>query len=680
MRILAGTDVQQESQALAMQARSAGLLLQKPKQIQAADWSVRPLRDEQVIYAATDAQVLLHLFDCQNSEASLTGSLSSSSRPSLQVPRFNRRVAVEYTAIFLSPDSRAKLLRRVPPRFSTVLADHMTLTWQPETVAGLAVGSQIKLRVVGIGYNEKVQAVSVETLEPQPRSGHVTISHRPESAAAEANDLTFISLDEYSTLEGVLGVSITQGGVDREQLSQQLLAKLDDLVDDGQPGRSERFEGLTDGERYALHLAADELGLEHRSEGKKDGLHRKLILTIPKRWRRPDTSQADVKKCVIKDAKRFASVFGCIPGQRLHGRLGRGGVINWEPGVDVHPALLSLLTGQRPDARIAIILRGFPGSGKSSLSGILRRSGADVASADDFFVNVEKLPEAHEQCRQHFMKAIAQGCPIVVDNTNIRKADYAFYRSKAEGEGYTVVILEFLCSSTAELERMRKRSVHGVPGGAVGAMWSRWETDPAAYRLQPYLPQELLPWLRAQGMLGRQASANTHLVMPNGPFLSVPSSARDEFFERFEAEWGCHPISELGKPQAFKLFFDIDGLNIERLVLALPKLKELCGGPIFVTGTAEPPAPGYHLFIPSRIVKSEEALALRKQWIEAEETLEQYVDAQLYTNPQLRLLGSRKVTKDATDVGRVHDFMGCFDEHWCTGPHNWKWSDVSIQV
>ena len=38
------------------------------------------------------------------------------------------------------------------PRGSQVLADHMTLTWQPETVAGLAVGSQIKLRVVGIGY------------------------------------------------------------------------------------------------------------------------------------------------------------------------------------------------------------------------------------------------------------------------------------------------------------------------------------------------------------------------------------------------------------------------------------------------------------------------------------------------------------------------------------------------
>ncbi|CAE8613308.1 unnamed protein product [Polarella glacialis] len=554
----------------------------------------------------------------------------------------------------------------------------MTLAWKPASVSGLAVGSTIKLSVQGVGHDDGVQAISVQTAELVPHSGHVTISHRADVAAVESSNLQFQPLDDPLTLECVLGVAVVLGGVDRSQLSEDILRRLRLLTEESQPGASERFEGLTDSQRYALHLAADELGLEHRSEGRKDSDRRKLVLTASKRWKKPTEglSAADVEKVIIKDPRKFAALFGSVPGLRLHGRAGPRS-ITWEPGIEV-PAKLAQLTAGRAE-RVAVILRGFPGSGKSSLAAQLRQQGqACLVSADDSFMGMGNIQEAHAECRRKFLEAVASGLPVVVDNTNIRKADYAFYSSKAESEGYSVVVIEFVCNSTAELERLRQRSRHSVPGDKVGAMWARWELDTAALRVEPYLPQEVLPWLREQGMLGRPPK--THLVMPSGPFFSVPARARAEFFERFQSEWGRHHISELCRPQAFKLFFDVDGLCLEQLLAALPALRQLAGGRLVVTGTSEPPAPGYHVFVPSRVVDSSEASRLRRQWIEAVPALDRHIDGQPYVNPQLRLFGSRKISKEGADIGRVHSVVGCFDAAWQEGASDWQWDDVSIHI
>lgn len=55
-----------------------------------------------------------------------------------------------------------------------------------------------------------------------------------------------------------------------------------------------------------------------------------------------------------------------------------------------------------------------------------------------------------------------------------------------------------------------------------------------------------------------------------------------------------------------------------------------------------------------------------------------YVDGQLYKHPQLRLLGSRKISKEAVDTGRVHEFVGHFDGIWRQDDMQWEWSQVSI--
>jgi len=689
MPIAPVTDLQEDlSMSLGVQARRSGIILEKAKELQASDWSARPLRQEQILYAAADALVLLELAaeDC----SSLAGRRPAKEVP--HAPEMGRKATVEYTGVFLTAEARQKLLRRVPPRFSEVRADHMTLAWHPATAKGLAVGAPVKLRVEGIACNDRVQAVSVATLEAAPRRGHVTLSHRSDAAAVDAGELDFDSLADPLVLEGVLGAAIVLGGGDAGALPDALSARLNALVE-CQPGQSEQFEGLTDSQRYALHLLADELGLEHRSEGKKGTQQRKIIVTVPKRVKKQPNAGAKTagERLVVKDPKKFANLFGDIPGLHLHGRVTRTGV-EWEPGAPVPQALaVANPAGGYPAAApapAAVILRGFPGSGKSHLTRHLcKLLGAAQICADDFWRGKEHVHEAHAQCRELFQEALARREMVVVDNTNVRLSDYAFYKSRAEAAGFSVIVLEIICESTTELERLRRRSVHAVPGDAVGAMWSRWERDPAALRLAPYVPQELMPWLCEQGMIGR--TPYTHLVMPSGPFLGIPAARREEFHQRFEADWGRNYISEQASPQAFQLFFDVDGgLGLARLVKALEPLRALAGGSLVVTGTTEAPA-GYHVFAPGRVVDVAEALSVRQQWIEQEPWLEEHVDSQVYQGgkqhflqggggPHLRLLGSRKNTKEGMDSGRVHRVLGRLGAAGWEPDATWAWSDVSI--
>jgi len=583
-------------------------------------------------------------------------------------------------------------MRAYPPRFSEVTADHMTLEWKPTSQArGLPVGRAAKLRVEGFGFNEQVQAVSVVTVEANPRHGHITISRRQEVECREAGELSFSPV-EPMTLDGMIGVGLVLGGVDEEALPEAITHRARALQE-GQPGQSETFQDLTDSQRMALHALADRLGLDHRSEGKKGTRHRKLILTLPKgKHKMPVAAPADedCKRTVVKDAKKFAAIFGEVPGQQLHGRLQSRGEIAWEPGVAVPQVLERLLGGGwRPEDRLVVVLRGFPGSGKSSLAAMLRRRlpSAQVISADDHWTGKEGVQTAHETCKRAFADALSSAQPVVVvDNTNVRRADYGHYLSAAAEHGYAAVVLELSIDTTSELEQLRRRSLHDVPGGAVGAMWARWEQDPDALRLKPHLPQALLKWLQEQGFVGHPP--HTHLIMPTGPFLSVPQAARAAFYERHAAEWDRNHISEIAQPQGFQLFFDIDGLSFEDLLPALPSLRALVGAPLVLTGLEGPP-PGYHIFAPGKVVDPEGAHKYRQAWLDAYPGLDKFVDDNLYRSPQLRLLGSRKISKDAVDTGRVHTFLGRFDAEWtpaaAAGPEEageeesrWAWHEVSI--
>jgi predicted kinase len=122
------------------------------------------------------------------------------------------------------------------------------------------------------------------------------------------------------------------------------------------------------------------------------------------------------------------------------------------------------------------ILRGLPGSGKSTYARQLRN--ASIVSADDFFVGEDgvyrfdplQLHRAHQQCWLRFAELTRSGTElVVVDNTNLSPEEIAPYVLPAEALGYTVTIYTFLVDPAVA----SRCNVHGVPALKIGQMHER---------------------------------------------------------------------------------------------------------------------------------------------------------------------------------------------------------------
>ncbi len=112
-------------------------------------------------------------------------------------------------------------------------------------------------------------------------------------------------------------------------------------------------------------------------------------------------------------------------------------------------------------------MRGVSGCGKSTY--VAREfPEAFVVSADHFFeldegeyaFDPNKLDEAHQDCFRRFHEAIDREEPlIVVDNTNITRAEVSPYRLAAAAAGYDVQIITLLCDPKVAAAR----TIHNVP-------------------------------------------------------------------------------------------------------------------------------------------------------------------------------------------------------------------------
>jgi predicted kinase len=146
--------------------------------------------------------------------------------------------------------------------------------------------------------------------------------------------------------------------------------------------------------------------------------------------------------------------------------------------------------------KTVIILRGAPGSGKSTWIRNNLPKSAKVCSADQFFIKNVLNPEtgeseeryewdskhigaAHGACQAHFVSFIARGEPlIVVDNTNIKPRDYRFYVNLARREGYQVF---------QQVLRGTFGNLHGVPSEVVQKKRRELSVDPG---LTHWVPED----------------------------------------------------------------------------------------------------------------------------------------------------------------------------------------------
>lgn len=137
-----------------------------------------------------------------------------------------------------------------------------------------------------------------------------------------------------------------------------------------------------------------------------------------------------------------------------------------------------------------VIMRSAPGGGKSTY---VKKNLSDgtICSADDYHYvsgvyawDPNKVWLAHKRCQEKFMRALEEDHKlIVVDNTNIKIKDLAFYYNQAKDFGYNIRIIRM----NIPLKTLLGRNVHGVPDETVERMFRSLENIPESWDITELL-------------------------------------------------------------------------------------------------------------------------------------------------------------------------------------------------
>lgn len=152
-----------------------------------------------------------------------------------------------------------------------------------------------------------------------------------------------------------------------------------------------------------------------------------------------------------------------------------------------------ILTYHNQGARILILMRGAPGSGKSYLAKqiveiTIGSTFADymthICSTDDFFMargiyQFEKyrLPEAHDWNQNRVKLMLRQGLsPVIVDNTNIEVWEMEPYLREGVRNGYIIEVIEPNTPWARKANQLIKRNVHNVPYATIKRILENYQT------------------------------------------------------------------------------------------------------------------------------------------------------------------------------------------------------------
>ncbi|KAL3366698.1 hypothetical protein AABB24_011419 [Solanum stoloniferum] len=219
----------------------------------------------------------------------------------------------------------------------------------------------------------------------------------------------------------------------------------------------------------------------------------------------------------------------------------------------------------RPD-HLVVILRGLPGSGKSYLAKMLRDLEVEnggtaprIHSMDEYFMTeVDKVeeseilkssgsirgkkmvtkkvmeycyePEMEEAYRSSMLKAFKKTLDegafsfVIVDDRNLRVADFAQFWAFAKRSGYEVYLLEAAYKDPAGCAA---RNVHGFMRDDVQKMAGQWEEAPSMY-----LKLDVKSLLHGDA-LEEGGIQEVDMDMEDDDSLGVPSTLDEENIEKF---------------------------------------------------------------------------------------------------------------------------------------------------
>jgi|GEM_PF-2329737 len=131
--------------------------------------------------------------------------------------------------------------------------------------------------------------------------------------------------------------------------------------------------------------------------------------------------------------------------------------------------------------KIVYIMRGVPGSGKSTVAREIAHPDGIIHSTDskfydehgEYVFDPKRLKEYHDENFDDFCKSLDAGVPIaILDNTNVQSWHYERYVEAAEKAGYAVRIIEMLFPDP---EEAAQRNEHNVSKETIERMIMAWE-------------------------------------------------------------------------------------------------------------------------------------------------------------------------------------------------------------
>ena len=154
------------------------------------------------------------------------------------------------------------------------------------------------------------------------------------------------------------------------------------------------------------------------------------------------------------------------------------------------------MTDTKNNEKIIVIMRGVPGSGKSTKARSLAPA-ENIFSTDEYWMvngeykfDASRLGEAHRWNESRANDAMNKGViPIVIDNTNIKIKAFQSYIDMASKHGYDVKIempdtpwwidiypkIKSKKFTDVDVSIFVNKTVHGVPHASVKTMMIGWE-------------------------------------------------------------------------------------------------------------------------------------------------------------------------------------------------------------